>query len=476
MRIGTKLVITYLILIGLIALVSVTALPGWVTGAVIRAEHQRLQTQANAFASDISNRARSRKATLPFANTLTLIESVLSDVTMAIVSEKGVIVKSTDPKLERVKLDLQLLRQMQRQRQLLFPTVPRIPEVGQRLYAMTPLQSDELKGYSLILFRDVQYIQNIAWPITLRMFLAVGVILLMSLGVIAWLSRDLVGRIHSTGVAARALAEGDLTQRVPEVGTDEIRDLASHLNHMAQRTETLVDGLRRSERLRKEMLVTVSHELRTPLTSIAGFAEALKDGVVKEDAQKLRYYQIIATEAARLKRMINDVFDVAKLEAGQVEIRLQAMSVTPWLIEVVDGFTPMAEQRGIRLELAVGPAAERARIYGDRDRLDQIVGNLVSNAMRFSPDGGIITVRTRAEGDDLVLEVSDQGPGISPEEAARVFDQFWQGATKGKGHVGAGLGLAIVKSLVEAHGGTVGVMSTPGAGATFWVRLKRLSA
>jgi len=476
MRIGTKLVITYLVLIGMIALASVTALPGWVTGAVIRAEHERLQTQANAFAADLSSRAKYRRATLPAGGTLALFETVLSDVTLAVINDKGVVVKSTDLNLERVKLDLQLLRQVQKRRQLLFPTVPKIPEVGQKLVAIAPIQSDELSGYSLILFRDVQYIQNIAWPITVRMFLVVAVIVLMALAAIGWLSRDLVGRIHSTGAAARALAEGDLTQRAPEVGTDELRDLASHFNHMAERTEALVEGLRRSERLRREMLVTVSHELRTPLTSIAGFAEALRDGVVREEAQKLRYYEIIGGEAARLKRMINDVFDVAKLEAGQVEIRLQDMPVTPWLIEVVDGFTPMAEQRGVRLEVAIGGAAEQARIYGDRDRLDQVVGNLLSNALRFSPDGGVITVRTRVEGEDLVLEVEDLGPGIAPDEVPRVFDQFWQGANKGKGHVGAGLGLAIVKSLVEAHGGTVGVQSTPGAGATFWARLKRLCA
>jgi signal transduction histidine kinase len=262
---------------------------------------------------------------------------------------------------------------------------------------------------------------------------------------------------------------------VPEQGNDEITDLARHFNHMADRIQALVDGLRKSEEARKELLITVSHDLRTPMTSISGFAEALRDGVVKDEERKQRYYAIIASEAGRLTRLVNDLFDVAKLEAGQLELRLQAMLVGPWLTEAAESLRPVVEQAGARLDLALAPDALAARIYGDRDRLGQVLTNLAGNAVRFTAPGQAVTLGARLEGDELVVSVTDQGPGVPPDEAEHVFDRFFQGKNTGGPHKGAGLGLAIVKRLVEAHGGRVGVTSPPGQGASFWFRLKCLT-
>jgi two-component system OmpR family sensor kinase len=304
------------------------------------------------------------------------------------------------------------------------------------------------------------------------------VVILLVLAVAAvvtgWLSRDLVRRLKSTGEAARALADGDLAHRAPEQGHDEITDLAGHFNHMAERIQALVGRLRRSEQARKDLLVMVSHELRTPMTSISGFAEALRDGVVQQEDRKQRYYQIIAAESARLNRLVNDLFDMARLEAGQAELNLQAMSAAPWLVEFTEAALPAAEAAGARMALEVSPEAERSRIYGDRDRLDQVLTNLTGNAVRFTPEGAPVTIQARVDDGYLVVAVSDRGPGLTPDEAERVFDRFFQGNNQGRDHKGAGLGLSIVKTLVEAHGGRVGVESAAGVGSTFWFRLRVL--
>lgn len=391
-----------------------------------------------------------------------------------LVDQTGQVVRGPLPQLQEQRLPIERILEETQHPRLFGQPLIEVKGLGAFLTAAAPLGADGSSTLYLVLIRDLPYITGLARPMSVLFTLIITLMLALALVVSGWLSRNLVERLASTGAAARALAEGDLTQRAPVKGQDEITDVAGHFNHMAERIETLVDGLRKSEGLRKELLVTVSHELRTPMTSIAGFAEALRDGLVREEPQRQRYYAILANEAARLIRLINDVFDVAKLEAGQLEIRLQELPVAEWLVEAAESFSPTAETAGAHLELVLPPEAERARVYGDRDRLDQVLGNLLSNAFRFTPAGAPVQIRARVDQEDLVVEVADQGPGIESAEADRVFDRFYQGANRGKGSTGAGLGLAIVKSLVEAHGGRVGVETAPGQGATFWFRLKRL--
>ncbi len=471
MRIGTKLLLVFVILTSVISLVSLAAFPRLVESTVIRAERTRVRTQADKIAQDlVRNLTRMRRN--PTGNPLAFAENMLADEAVSVVHvPTGRVVFSSLAELQGQAVDVKRLQEAQGRFRGFMSNPVEVPGFNFPVWAFSPVPNEDL---AILLVRDLDYVRNLGRPITVQLYIIIGVVLLGSLLVIGWVSRDMVRRLGTVGAAARALAEGDLTQRAPTKGTDEIGELAGHFNHMAERIEALVGGLRRSEHLRKELLVTVSHELRTPMTSIAGFAEALRDGVVRDEQQRERYYQIIAGEAARLNRLINDVFDVARLEAGQTEIRLQAMPVTEWLVEVAEGFAPVAEGAGVGLDLQVQPEAESAKVYGDRDRLDQVMSNLLSNAVRFAPEGSGITIRAGIDHEDVVFEVADQGPGLSPEEAPKVFERFWQGTNKGRGHVGAGLGLAIVKSLVEAHGGTIGVTSTPGVGATFWFRLKRI--
>lgn len=483
MRIGTKLLVTYVALIGLVAAATVLFVPRWVKWVVTVQEQQRLQGQADGAARQLSQRLGSlrldesaRPARLEehraVQQALQLVDTLLTDQIMAVISADGVVINSNAPELRRRKLPLDRITAGSAQLRSLARNPIPVEGVGTVLAAAAPIQLEgRAGGLSVVMIRNITYVEQMTRGLTRWLLGIIMVILIAALLVVGGVSQEMVRRLRGTGRAARALAEGDLSRRAPEQGHDEIAELAGHFNHMADRIQVLVEGLRRSESSRRALLTVASHEIRTPLTSIHGFAEALRDGMVETEERRQRYYRIIATESERLSRLVDDLFDVAKLEAGQAELRLQEMTVGPWLTEFAESFRP---DDGVQLSLTVSPDAAAARLYGDRDRLRQVVTNLVSNAVRFTPPGEAVGLEAVTEGDDLLVRVVDRGPGLTPAEAEQIFQRFYQGQSQGRGHKGAGLGLAIVKSLVEAHGGTVGVASTPGKGATFWFRLKRL--
>jgi signal transduction histidine kinase len=479
MRIGVKLLVAQLLLVGLVAAVTGLLLPRWVQNWVIEAEQARLEKQAIGLADRLSRQIRARQGSDSPAvrGTMAFVEELLVDESMAIVDPQGYIVRST--LLDLRGKQVPLVNQP-------WPNPRWIPsrdssltvikDVGPVLMAIAPLRADSpsLRGYSVAMIRDLNFIQSLSRPITQRLSFVLLVGLIASAVIAFLVSQEMVKRLQATGAAARALAEGDLTKRAPARGNDEIAELAGHFNHMAGRIEALIDGLKRSEKARQGLLVTVSHELRTPMTSISGFAEALRDGVVKDQPRRQRYYEIIASEAARLTRLTNDLFDVAKLEAGQVDLNLQSMSITPWLVDLAERFKPEALDQGIELDLQLQSEVEGAKIYGDRDRLDQVMNNLLGNALRYAPEGTTVSIGAVIDGDELHLSVTDKGPGMSEAEAEKAFERFFQGSNHGRGHKGAGLGLAIVRSLVEAHGGTVTLVTAVGRGASFLIRLKGL--
>jgi two-component system OmpR family sensor kinase len=462
MSIRTRLLVTYMVIIGLFSAVALTILPRVVENRVALSEKKRLQTQVTALAVQVTNKSRAINKSV-----FDLLDDLLTDETMAVVNSQGVVQYATPPLIKG-----QVLGKLTNSKRALGAPFSILEGSGEVIWVEAPIISDmpALQGWKVLLYRHKDFVKSIADPISKWLMILVLLGLGASMFFAAWVSRDMIRRLQLTGMAARSVAEGDLTKRAPTLGQDEITEMAHHFNHMADRIEALVTGLRRSEAARKELLIMVSHELRTPMTSIAGFAEALCDGVIQGEERKHRYYEIIANESHRMNRLINELFDVAKLDAGQIDLNLQAMSVTSWLVDFAESFQPGEAP----LVLAIHDDVGGARIYGDGDRLDQVLANLAANALRYTPAGESVTIGAALVGEDVMITVKDQGPGLSPEDAARVFDRFYQGVNQGNGHKGAGLGLSIVKSLIEAHGGRVGVETEPGQGATFWVTLKRL--
>jgi two-component system sensor histidine kinase BaeS len=263
-----------------------------------------------------------------------------------------------------------------------------------------------------------------------------------------WLGRRITRPLEDAEAATRRIAQGDLTAHVPVPATEpEVASLARSINSMAA-------SLERSRGLERQFLMSVSHDLRTPLTSIRGFAEAITDGTARDSKRAAR---VIAAESRRLERLVGDLLDLARLDARQFVLDVRDVDVAEVVADTADGFRRAAEVE--ELELAVtadGPIPART----DPDRLAQVVANLVENALKFARSR--IEVSATAQGDDVVITVSDDGPGIPAAERPRVFDRLYQSdrTTPGR-RIGSGLGLAIVAELVAAMGGRV----TAAAGA-----------
>ncbi|MDX9732469.1 MAG: HAMP domain-containing sensor histidine kinase, partial [Bdellovibrionales bacterium] len=251
----------------------------------------------------------------------------------------------------------------------------------------------------------------------------------------------------------------------------ELGDLQRTFNSLAQKVINTTDELKRLDQAKSEFLSIASHELRTPMTSIKGSLALLASGVVGQlDIGSLRLIKIAEGETDRLIRLINDLLDLAKIESGGLPLNLEWVQWDEFCSKTLEGLAGLAHKTDVRLEQASLPTVE---VSIDRDRLQQVLTNLVSNAIKFSPRGTAVRVTlSRAKTGELVVSVTDSGPGIKPEDRELIFEKFRQGATVSNPLVkGTGLGLAIAKALVAEHGGSIGVESTMGVGSTFWFSL-----
>ncbi len=229
--------------------------------------------------------------------------------------------------------------------------------------------------------------------------------------------------------------------------------------------------LRRTERLRRELTANVSHELRTPLTSIKGFTETLLDGAMRDEATCRRFLTIIQSEVDRLVKLVDDLLDLSRLESRHVTLDLQPVDVGALAAHTADKLRPLADAGGLTLLVQAPPGVVAP---ADRDRLEQVLTNLIDNALKYTPPGGRVEVSVVPRGEEVEVTVSDTGRGIPPEDLPHVFERFYRvdrSRTRGSG--GTGLGLAIARHIVEAHGGRISVRSRPGEGTTFTVTLPR---
>lgn len=229
---------------------------------------------------------------------------------------------------------------------------------------------------------------------------------------------------------------------------------------------------RELEALRREFVANVSHELRTPLSYLQGYSEALLDGIITEETQRRRYLETILNETLRLRRLVNDLLDLNRIEfGGALELPHEKVSL-PYVIECIkEQIGPAASKKQVTITIELDPAIPP--VDCGTDRLKQILLNLVDNALRFSPVGREITVAARESGTEVEISVTDQGPGISAEDQPLIWNRFERGR-RGQGlNTGTGLGLAIVKSLVQAYQGRINLVSEPDKGSTFTVSLPR---
>ena len=291
----------------------------------------------------------------------------------------------------------------------------------------------------------------------LRRFLLVGLAvggfaLAVSLGLSRLISRPVVNLTAAT----RAVAAGDLSVRVPTPYPGEIGELAAAFNDMAQ-------GLARADELRRNMTADVAHELRTPLSVIRGKLEGVLDGVYPATPEHLAP---ILEQTQLLTHLVEDLHLLALAEAGQLPLEKRPMDVGDLLRDAQVNFGPQADDRGVTLALNL-PAA-LPKVVADWRRVAQVLGNLLTNALHHTPEGGCVTLSAVASGGWVEVAVADTGTGVPPEDLPYIFERFWRrDKSRSRAGGGSGLGLAIAKQLVELHGGTIGVESNPGKGSRF---------
>lgn len=274
------------------------------------------------------------------------------------------------------------------------------------------------------------------------------------------LARTLTRPIRELTAATRALAKGDLGQQVSVRTRDEMGQLAVSFNQMSA-------DLARASQLRRQMTADIAHELRTPLSLILGYTESLSDGKLPATQET---FDIMYDEAQHLSRLIDDLRTLSLADAGELPLNRRPVDPQALLEQAALAYMPQAQRQGVAIELKASSDLPEAE--ADPGRIEQVLDNLVSNALRYTPAGGRVILSAEADGDSVFLRVQDNGAGIHPEELPYIFERFYR-ADKSRQRYAkeSGLGLAIAKSIVEAHGGSVSVESTLGEGTTFVVAL-----
>lgn len=305
-----------------------------------------------------------------------------------------------------------------------------------------------------------------------------GAVTLIALAALGWaMVRSSLRRLREVETIAAAIADGDMAQRVPPGGErTEVGRLATALNSMLEQIETALTereaseaGARASEDRMRRFVADASHELRTPLTSIRGFSELYRQGAVPDDRYAVgRVMEKIEAEALRMGLLVDDLMLLARLDQ-QRPIEMCPVDLLQLAVDAVEGARIVASSHPVALRIDTD---EPLTVLGDGPRLRQVLDNLLSNAVIHTPDGTPVDVRLSVDGPDAVVAVVDSGPGLTPDQAERVFERFYRtDPARNRAHGGSGLGLSIVAALVAAHGGSVRVETAPGEGAAFEVRL-----
>jgi signal transduction histidine kinase len=321
-----------------------------------------------------------------------------------------------------------------------------------------------------------------------RNLIALGIVTALALAA-AWIGGQLfiVRRVRALVEATRRLSAGNLGARTGlSHASGEFGQLAHAFDRMAESLEAadarrvLEEELRRrnyeleqqnrsvaeANRLKTEFVSMVSHELRTPLTAIQGFAELLGEGTGIPDRERHECLASVKSNAERLLALINELLDLSRIEAGRIDLRCAAIDLKPLIESAARSLRPLVDgkRQALTLELGDAPSA----VWADADRVIQILTNLISNASKYTPEGGRITVTAHHAGAFARVEIRDTGIGLSAEQQAQLFTPFFRAQRRGKDHAGGtGLGLVITRLLVELHGGQITVSSAPDQGSTF---------
>ncbi|MFZ5591706.1 MAG: sensor histidine kinase [Bacillota bacterium] len=265
---------------------------------------------------------------------------------------------------------------------------------------------------------------------------------------------------------ALAMASGNYQQRVDIQTNDEIGLLANSLNTLASRLQEKISQLEQQDQIRREFVTNVAHEIKTPLAVMQGFTETLIDGLVKTEKERNEYLNNILEEINRLKRLVNEVLDLKRMEEGHFDFDKEPCDLRKIITRVQRRFTQIIVEKGLHLEISI--EKKLPLVTCNSDRIERVLINLIANAIRHTPSGGKIELDVTTKANQVHIRISDTGEGIAPEDLPMIWERFYKGdKSRTRVQGGTGLGLAIVKRIVEGHGGQINVESKLNVGTTF---------
>jgi len=312
---------------------------------------------------------------------------------------------------------------------------------------------------------------DLAILLTMLLFAA-----LLAVGFSLYGAVPLARRIKRVREGTARLANGDLDTELSVEGHDEISGLSVDFNRMATALKEASAREREMEEARRDLIAAVSHDLRTPLASARALIEAVADGVAADAETEARYLSSARSELTNLGRLVDDLFELAQIDAGALRMELEEASLHDLISDTLSSFHPQAERQGVRLVGEVAGGVDP--VLMNPPKLQRVLYNLLSNALRYTPADGTVALRAEPDGEVVRVEVADTGEGITPADLPRIFERSYKGEKSRTRHrendaPGAGLGLAIARRLIEAHGGEIQVESHLGQGSRFRFTLNR---
>lgn len=294
--------------------------------------------------------------------------------------------------------------------------------------------------------------------------IVLGFALIIGLGAVFILSKNLKNKIHSLSDASKVLAKGDFGKTIDIDGDDELNQLAKNFNYMSKE-------LSKVDKMRKDFISNLSHDLRSPLTSIKGYAQALLDGTIDKNDQT-KYLNIILEESERLSKMTNDILDLSKMESGNGKLSFSDFSINEMIVNEIEKFEVNLEEKSVDVKIDL--CSTRDIVYADKDKINRVMYNLIDNAVKFVNDDGFIKIRTCDNGEKIIVQISNSGNVIPQKDLEYIWERFVKlDKSRGKNKKGSGLGLAIIKSIIERHNEEIQVSSNETEGTIFTFSLKK---
>ena len=315
-----------------------------------------------------------------------------------------------------------------------------------------------------------QTVQSLNTEIFTRIIDAVLIGFVISIAISLIISKTLLSPIEGMTKAAEAMSDGDFSRKIPIESQDEIGILSETFNDMAAQLETMLEELIKAEQLRREFVANVSHELRTPLTSIRTYAETIFETEEIPKETQAEFLRVIINESDRMTKIVQDLLDLSRFDSGHSKLALEKFSIEQSVREVYAAIALEAKKRGHVLNLEVEWGLPKIR--GDRARIEQVLMNIITNALKYTPDGGRIDIYSGRAGNRVWVKIEDTGVGIPEEDLAHVFERFYRvDKARSRESGGTGLGLPIAKEIVTMHGGDIEITSAQGKGTSVTVTL-----